>query len=62
MQTRVLFSVPKQLYRAAVIVPRSAETVDDGVVTYSGPYFFYELAPLRSSLLAKNTRITRKIP
>ncbi|MBT2336447.1 DUF4352 domain-containing protein [Variovorax paradoxus] len=56
MRRRVLFSVPKQSYRAVVIVPRSAEKADDGVVTYSGPYFFYDLAPLRSSLLAKNAK------
>lgn len=55
MQRRVLFSVPKQSsYKAVVIVPRSAEKSDDGVVTYSGPYFFYDLAPLRSSLSARN--------
>ena len=62
MQRRVLFSVPKQPYRAVVIVPRSAEKADDGVVTYSGPYFFYDLAPLRSSLLAKNAKTAPKIP
>ena len=62
MQRRVLFSVPKQLYRAVVIVPRSADKADDGVVTYSGPYFFYDLAPLRSSPMAKNAKTTPKVP
>ena len=62
MQRRVLFSVPKQLYRAVVIVPRSADKADDGVVTYSGPYFFYDLAPLRSSLLAKDAKTSAKSP
>ncbi|SDZ70474.1 protein of unknown function [Variovorax sp. YR266] len=60
MQRRVLFSVPKQLYRAVVIVPRSAERADDGVVTYSGPYFFYDLAPLRSAPSARNARAALK--
>ncbi|HEX7863943.1 MAG TPA: DUF4352 domain-containing protein [Variovorax sp.] len=62
MQRRVLFSVPKQFYRAVVIVPRSAEKTDDGVVTYAGPYFFYDLAPLRSSPSAKNTRAAARSP
>lgn len=62
MQRRVLFSVPKQLYRAVVIVPRSADKADDGVVTYSGPYFFYDLAPLRTSLLAKDAKTSAKSP
>jgi hypothetical protein len=62
MQRRVLFSVPKQPYRAVVIVPRSAEKADDGVVTYAGPYFFYDLAPLRSSLPAKGARAAPKSP
>lgn len=62
MQRRVLFSVPKQPYRAVVIVPRSAEKADDGVVTYAGPYFFYDLAPLRSSPSAKNAKAVPKIP
>jgi hypothetical protein len=62
MQRRVLFSVPKQLYRAVVIVPRSTEKSNDGVVTYAGPYFFYDLAPLRSSLSAKNSKPASKTP
>lgn len=62
MQRRVLFSVPKQLYRAVVIVPRSTEKADDGVVTYAGPYFFYDLAPLRAAPSAKNTRTAPKTP
>lgn len=62
MQRRVLFSVPKQPYRAVVIVPRSTEKADDGVVTYAGPYFFYDLAPLRSSLPARSARTAPKNP
>ncbi|SDY33305.1 protein of unknown function [Variovorax sp. YR266] len=62
MQRRVLFSVPKQPYRAVVIVPRSAEKTDDGVVTYSGPYFFYDLAPLRASVLTKSAMTVSKSP
>lgn len=62
MQRRVLFSVPKQPYRAVVIVPRSTEKADDGVVTYSGPYFFYDLAPLRASLTAKSAGTAGKGP
>lgn len=62
MQRRVIFSVPKQPYRAVVIVPRSAEKADDGVVTYSGPYFFYDLAPLRSLLSIKSAKTAPKIP
>jgi hypothetical protein len=62
MQRRVLFSVPKQPYRAVVIVPRSTEKADDGVVTYAGPYFFYDLEPLRSSLSAKTAKATSGTP
>lgn len=62
MQRRVLFSVPKQPYRAVVIVPRGAEKADDGAVTYTGPYFFYDLAPLRASLSATGAKATAKAP